>query len=115
MSAAANSFLRLNSSVSQPSSPTSGKGAEQRLSKTGSSLAGVGTGSSINGVNKGGGAAGGFGGRCAPLIRYLSSNPKMRTSLGHIGLVILLACYTAAGASVFDRLLSFCLHLLNVQ
>lgn len=113
MSAAANSFLRLNSSVSQPSSPTSGKGAEQRLSKTGSSLAG--TGSSLNGVNKGGGAGGGIGGRCAPLIRYLSSNPKMRTSLGHIGLVILLACYTAAGASVFDLLLSFCLPLVNIH
>lgn len=101
MSATANSFLRLNSTVSQPGSPISLKGEQQRLSRAGSSAL-AGGGSSLNGVNKSvsGGGSARLGGRCGPLLRYLSSNPRMRTSLGHIGLVILLACYTAAGASV---------------
>lgn len=34
---------------------------------------------------------------------YLSSNPRLRKALAHVGLVLLLAFYTAAGALVcFD-------------
>lgn len=109
MSAAANTFLRLSSTVSQPSSPTSLK-SERRISRAGSALGGTHTGTngagSGNGTNKGspggggGGVMGAIGGRCGPLLRYLSSNPKMRKALAHIGLVLLLAFYTAAGAAV---------------
>lgn len=99
MSAAANTFLRLNSTVSQPGSPTSLK-SEPILSATGSPFlgasgqpsAGTGGGSVIGGTR---GAR--WGGA---ILRYLGSNPRLRKALAHIGLVLLLGFYTAAGAAV---------------
>ena len=83
MSSAANSFLRLNSTVSQPGSPTSCKSEKQSLAATSAGAGG-----------------GGGGGRCGGVVRYLNANPRFKKALGHIGLVILLGCYTAAGAAV---------------
>ena len=81
MSSAANSFLRLNSTVSQPGSPTSCKSEKQSLP---ASAAG----------------ASATSGRCDVVARYLNAHPRFKKALGHIGLVILLGCYTAAGAAV---------------
>ncbi|XP_059351195.1 TWiK family of potassium channels protein 7-like isoform X2 [Daphnia carinata] len=104
MSSAGNTFLRLNSTVSQPGSPTSLRGAE-RLSMMGSpgdggvTIAMIGT-PSVNGA-----ANGTRSSRCGGVIwRYLSSNPRLRKGLAHAGLVVLLCLYTAAGASVFQWL-----------
>jgi len=78
----------LNSTVSQPGSPTSCKSEKHSLPPS------VATG-----------VGGGVGGRCGGVFgRYLSSHPRLKKALGHIGLVILLACYTAAGAAVFQWL-----------
>ena len=100
MSSAANTFLRLNSTVSQPGSPTSLKGAE-RVSMVGS-VGGGGATSGIIGSQSVTGAGNGNGrGRCGSACwRYLSSNPRLRKGLAHAGLVLLLCLYTAAGASV---------------
>ena len=86
MSSAANSFLRLNSTVSQPGSPTSCKSDKQ------SPLSQIGGAASSVAASKwsGGGACG----------RFLRANPRFKKALAHIGLVILLGCYTAAGAAV---------------
>lgn len=111
MSSAANTFLRLNSTVSQPGSPTSQKGVE-RLSLAGSAggaASGIGATQSTTGGASGPGRC---GGAC---WRYLSSNPKMRKGLAHAGLVLLLCFYTAAGASVtFLQSLVFCPSRLRV-
>ena len=89
MSSAANSFLRLNSTVSQPGSPTSYKSEKPSLPASA--------------------APGGTTGRCGGVFgRYLNAHPRFKKALGHIGLVILLGCYTAAGAAVSLQLL---LHL----
>ncbi|KAK4018802.1 hypothetical protein OUZ56_000843 [Daphnia magna] len=100
MSSAGNTFLRLNSTVSQPGSPTSLRGAE-RLSMMGSAgdggvtIAMIGT-PSVNGAAKGTRSS-----RCGGVCwRYLSSNPRLRKGLAHAGLVVLLCLYTAAGASM---------------
>ncbi len=99
MSSAANTFLRLNSTVSQPGSPTSLKGAE-RVSMVGS-VGGGGATSGIIGAPSVTGPGNGRAGRCGSACwRYLSSNPRLRKGLAHAGLVLLLCLYTAAGASV---------------
>ncbi|EFX69897.1 hypothetical protein DAPPUDRAFT_257834 [Daphnia pulex] len=104
MSSAANTFLRLNSTVSQPGSPTSLKGAE-RVSMVGSVVGGGGTTSvGIGGAQSVTGTAKGRAGRCGSACwRYLSSNPRLRKGLAHAGLVLLLCLYTAAGASNLNR------------
>ena len=102
MSSAANTFLRLNSTVSQPGSPTSLKGAE-RVSMVGSVGAGGATSGIIGGTQSitGAGNSNGRTSRCGSACwRYLSSNPRLRKGLAHAGLVLLLCFYTAAGASV---------------
>lgn len=102
MSSAANTFLRLNSTVSQPGSPTSLKGAE-RVSMVGSVVGGGGGGATSVGIGTQSvtGTAKGRAGRCGSACwRYLSSNPRLRKGLAHAGLVLLLCLYTAAGASV---------------
>ncbi len=102
MSSAANTFLRLNSTVSQPGSPTSLKGAE-RVSMVGSVVGGGGGGATSVGIGAQSvnGTAKGRAGRCGSACwRYLSSNPRLRKGLAHAGLVLLLCLYTAAGASV---------------
>ncbi|XP_046449821.1 TWiK family of potassium channels protein 7-like isoform X2 [Daphnia pulex] len=106
MSSAANTFLRLNSTVSQPGSPTSLKGAE-RVSMVGSVVGGGGGGATSVGIGAQSvtGTAKGRAGRCGSACwRYLSSNPRLRKGLAHAGLVLLLCLYTAAGASVFQWL-----------
>ena len=95
MSSAANTFLRLNSTSSQPGSPTSVRGVE-RLSMAGSAAGASGLMAPplTTGVDNG-------NGRCGSACwRYLSSNPRLRKGLAHAGLVLLLCFYTAAGASV---------------
>ena len=86
MSAAANSFLRLNSTTSQPNSPSSHKNAakdktpqaqqqEQQQQQQQQKCWG-------------------------PCYQFFRTNPRLRKGLSHLSLVILLGFYTAAGASV---------------
>ena len=102
MSSVANTFLRLNSTSSQPGSPTSLKGS-QRLSMAGST--GGGAPATVIGIDPShhsiAGTANNTNTRCGGACwRYLSSNPKLKKGLAHAGLVLLLCFYTAAGASV---------------
>lgn len=115
MSSAANTFLRLNSTVSQPGSPTSLKGAE-RVSMVGSVVGGGGATSVGIGTQSVTGTAKGRAGRCGSACwRYLSSNPRLRKGLAHAGLVLLLCLYTAAGASVRTQQPASVIHMMIAQ
>ena len=93
MSAAANTFLRLNSTASQPGSPTSLKSGDKfSIPSTSGGTAGKSSGGGGNHRNNL---------KCGPaLLAFFSSNPRIKKGLAHLSLVILLGLYTAAGASV---------------
>ena len=102
MSAATNTFLRLNSSTSQPGSPTSLKSRDIFPVAGSSGSAGIGKARS---QSLGGGGGGGGNSRSkfrcgAALVHFFSSHPRIRKGLAHLALVLLLGFYTAAGASV---------------
>jgi hypothetical protein len=91
-----NSFLRLNSTAgSQPGSPTASTAAREIKALQAELLAKE---SEPNSPEKK--PQSWF----ASAWQFLLSNPKLRSGLTHVGLVIILAGYTAAGASVTDPL-----------
>jgi hypothetical protein len=100
MSAATNTFLRLNSSTSQPGSPTSLKSRDIFPVAGSSGTAGIGKARSQS-LGGGGGGNSRSKFRCgAALVHFFSSHPRIRKGLAHLALVLLLGFYTAAGASV---------------
>ena len=100
MSAAANSFMRMNSKDSSSSSSREKKLKAARAESPKNMTVNV----VVDDPSSANAATSVRTPWYAAVWQFLLSNPKLKKALGHISLVILLAAYTAAGASVINLL-----------